>query len=168
MSEKNIRKKLQGNNSFNPFNRGFNADELKQYIAQVELKSDDDKYAKTIAEAAEIYNFYYRKYTEAIKDEIKKAYISIEDAIIMIFSMANADYLTLSYEVFQSRESVSLFDIAHLEVDSPEPHLGKINIVGAVEGQVDYINTIINIIRHIVPDENIGLKEDKIHIVHSG
>ncbi len=168
MSEKTIRKKLQGNNNFNPFNRGFNADELKQYIAQVKLKSDDDKYAKTIADAAEIYNFYYRKYTEAIKDKIKKAYISIEDAIIMIFSMANVDYLNLSYEAIQSGEGVSLFDIAHLEVDSPEPHFGKINIVGAVEGQVDYINTIINIIRHIVLDENTDLEEDKIHIAHRG
>ena len=47
-----------------------------------------------------------------------------------------------------------------------EQSFGTINIVGAVEGQVDYINTIFNIIRHIVPNEKVGMGKDKLRIVH--
>lgn len=162
MSEKKtIRKKLQGITIFNPFNAKFDADKLKCYIEQVDLISDDDRYAKTIAESAELYNFYYKEYTEKIKNEIKKANISIEEVIMTVFSMANADCLKLSKELTKNKSIINLVNMAHLQVDSPEQQFGKMNIIGAVEGQVDYINTMINIIRHVVPD-----KENKLS-VHS-
>ena len=148
--KKTIRKKLQGSNSFNPFNREFDVDKLKRYIEQAELKSDDDKYAKTIAESAEIYNYYYNEYVEAIKKAIEKENISIVDVVETVFGMANSDYIQLSKQAMKNRQNKSLFDFAHLELDNSEQSFGTINIVGAVEGQVDYINTILNIIRHIV------------------
>ena len=164
--KKTIRKKLQGSNSFNPFNREFDVDKLKRYIEQAELKSDDDKYAKTIAESAEIYNYYYNEYVEVIKKAIEKENISIVDVVETVFGMANLDYIQLSKQAMENRQNKSLFDFAHLELDNSEQSFGTINIVGAVEGQVDYINTILNIIRHIVPNEKVGMGKDKLRIVH--
>lgn len=80
---------------------------------------------------------------------MKKENISIVDVVETVFGMANLDYIQLSKQAMENRQNKSLFDFAHLELDNSEQSFGTINIVGAVEGQVDYINTILNIIRHI-------------------
>lgn len=63
-----IRKKLQSENSFNPFNDGYEWKKLKGYLDSEKIESVDDGYAVKIAMTSEIYQSCYNQYVEYIKD----------------------------------------------------------------------------------------------------
>ena len=43
----------------------------------------------------------------------------------------------------------------------------NINIVGAVEGQVDYLNTLLNVVRHISCEDSIKKSYHSEQVIHS-
>jgi hypothetical protein len=113
--EQSIRQKLQVDNCFNPFNKAFDVEVVREYITQLDEKNNDI-YGKSIAEAAEIYNLYYRKYVQTVIQIVKKECICLEEIIETVFGMANYDYIELSGQAYKKGINGSLFDFAHLDI----------------------------------------------------
>lgn len=164
--EQSIRRKLQGDNCFNPFNKAFDVEVVREYITQLD-EENNDIYEKSIAEAAEIYNLYYQKYVQAIIEIVKKERICVEEIIETVFGMANYDYIELSRQAYKKGKNGSLFDFAHLEIFNEAMPASNINIVGAVEGQVDYLNTLLNVVRHISCENSIKKSYNSEQVIHS-
>lgn len=143
-----IRKKLQSENSFNPFNDGYEWKKLKGYLDSEKIESVDDGYAIKIAMTSEIYQSYYSQYVEYIKEAIEETGGSLVDIISNFLGMANMDLCRMSLMMAEEGGMVSLMDAAHYGVESPIEHFDKMNAVGAIEGQVDFANVLLNILRH--------------------
>ena len=159
-----IRKKLQSENSFNPFNDGYEWKKLKGYLDSEKIESADDGYAVKIAMTSEIYQSCYSQYVEYIKDAIKESRGSMVDIISAFFGMANMDLCQMSLMMTEEGGIASLMEAAHYGVESPIGHFGKMNVIGAIEGQVDFANVLLNILRHtplnmgaVSPDMRGGL-----------
>lgn len=166
--KKKIRKKLQGEKCFNPFNKDFDWQVLKKYLDSESPVSSDDEYAMQIAKSSEYYYDYYNQYMAYIKNAIQEAKGNINDIIQVFFGMENLDVCRMSRMMAENDGISSLMDAAYFGVDSPVEHFGEMNVVGAVEGQVDYANILINVLRHMSLSTSAEVQsiQDRIKVVH--
>lgn len=158
-----VRKKLQGNPKYNPFNKNYTPNELEDFIEKHKKDDDVDIYGISIASTTTSYNLFYTEIMSYIKDKAQLASNNYWDIIRTLLTLANRDYYLLNRMAVFDKSVSSIYQMANLEVESSIEHFHKMNVISAIENSIDISNIIINVLRHSI-DSSKGcliLEENK-------
>ncbi|TCP57565.1 hypothetical protein EV586_1026 [Tumebacillus sp. BK434] len=159
MNKKNIRKLLQGNPKFNPFNDSFDFSELTRLL-------DSEDQESSIALSTPIFNMYYRDMYAKLGEFVKKYNKSNEYMFKCFLGAVNSDYLNLKKSIVElAPNEYNLQELSCMRISSPISHFGEMNILGSFETAVETFNIIVNYLRFFNNgDMSLNFQESEIRL----
>lgn len=163
MSSKDVvRKSLQGNIKFNPFNEKYSSIELDDFLEKYKkVNNEADNYGISIALATRCYNSYYNELMEFIKMKKKLLDNDCWGIIQTVLAIANREHYLLKKNILFKTPIASIQSIANLEVESSIDHFQSMNVISAIEIQIEIANILINVLRYSMNSTNSYLISEK-------
>ncbi|MFH1213084.1 MAG: hypothetical protein V1681_03285 [Candidatus Neomarinimicrobiota bacterium] len=155
-SKIDIRKKLKNCTKFNPFHDEYDFN----YISHLLKKhiTDTDMLEFCTAISSFYFNIYYKEYYNIFREVIYSSNLDISKLNELLFALENRDYCIVQREFNKQNENNKININSQLYIDSPFKELGRIDLIGALEGSVDFLNIAVNFTRYF---QNISINKQQ-------
>jgi len=141
-----LRKKLKSDSKFNPFNDKFDPVHILQCIDN--SPADFDRLDLSTVICSFHFNAYYQEFYAYFKEAIHTFGLGVSKLNEFLFATANRDYYLVKRKFLEKQERNKVRATSDLFIESQIKEFGRLDLVAALEGSVDFLNTAINFTRY--------------------